>query len=360
MGFVVFGYRRDLLGTAISPVLDHLRWISALVVCWAHTRGFLFPDLASVAQPNIFVRGFYFVAHFGDPVTVFFVVSGLLVGGGVVSRIRNQTFSVKAYAIDRMTRVYIVLLPALTLSLVLQRLVNACNAQLSQYLGSLLFLQNLTLSLPCNNRPLWSLSNEGIYYLVFPAILLAIFGRRKLAAGLLAGTVTAVVIYYWNSAHLSVLAGALPWAAGLIPWFVRIKAPYWIAGGLFLVSQLGMRFILFPSATIGAWCGAISLALMLASDLPTRIPSGAWAARFSYSLYLVHYPLLVAAMHFIGRRDPGSVLSFAIFFALLGGCVLVAWLFGVAFESRTAAVRRWLMSCLMPRNTAVQPKVRPL
>ena len=80
----------------------------------SHLRGFVFVDFHAVDHPGLVWSGFYFVTGFGhQAVMVFFVLSGFLVGGTVVSRVDAGQWSWIDYAITRMTRLWIVLLPAL-------------------------------------------------------------------------------------------------------------------------------------------------------------------------------------------------------------------------------------------------------
>jgi len=99
------------------PYLDLARGVAALLVALSHLRGFVFVDFHAVDHPGLVWSGFYFVTGFGhQAVMVFFVMSGFLVGGTVVSRAETGQWSWIDYAITRMTRLWIVLLPALLLT----------------------------------------------------------------------------------------------------------------------------------------------------------------------------------------------------------------------------------------------------
>ena len=109
-----------MLQGPISPLLDHLRWLAALAVTAAHTRNLVFVDHAEVTSPTLWTNLFYFLTLFGtQAVVVFFVISGLLVGGKLVNDVKGRRFRVRVYAIDRLTRLGIVLVPAVALSLAL-------------------------------------------------------------------------------------------------------------------------------------------------------------------------------------------------------------------------------------------------
>ena len=83
------------------------RWASALVVMLSHLRGMMligWRDLPPGLH-NPLVAGFYFATSFyHEAVVVFFVLSGFLIAGPNLDRVRILSFSPKSYAIDRFTR----------------------------------------------------------------------------------------------------------------------------------------------------------------------------------------------------------------------------------------------------------------
>ena len=105
-------------GTRLSGTLDHLRWISALAVLVGHAREVLFvPHFPPDALP-VWAKALYFVTNFQkEAVIVFFVLSGVLIGGKLMEYAAEPVFPLGRYAVERLTRLYVVLLPALALSL---------------------------------------------------------------------------------------------------------------------------------------------------------------------------------------------------------------------------------------------------
>lgn len=147
---VEMGYRKALLEGPISHWLNHARWISALLVAMSHLRNTLFPDVSIV--PKALYPFYFFNLLGGQAVVVFFVMSGLLVGG-IVIRTSNE-FSYKQYFIARAVRLYLVLIPAVMLAVGLQWLLpSSCvhPNDMTQILGNLLFLQNFTTAPLCND-----------------------------------------------------------------------------------------------------------------------------------------------------------------------------------------------------------------
>src|SRR5215213_469044 len=102
------------------PFLDVLRLGAALLVLFGHTRGLIFVSFQDVAQAGLATKAFYFLTGIHrEGVAIFFAVSGFLVGGGTWRAISAGRFNARSYFASRFARIYVVLLPALALSLLL-------------------------------------------------------------------------------------------------------------------------------------------------------------------------------------------------------------------------------------------------
>src|SRR6478735_6641922 len=102
------------------PFLDLLRLGAALLVLFGHTRGLVFVSFQDIAQAGLGTKAFYFLTGIHrEGVAIFFAVSGFLVGGGVWRSLRRSRFDAKVYFASRFARIYVVLLPALALTLLL-------------------------------------------------------------------------------------------------------------------------------------------------------------------------------------------------------------------------------------------------
>jgi peptidoglycan/LPS O-acetylase OafA/YrhL len=355
MKCVEFGYRSDLLKRGLSSTLDTLRWASALAVCAAHTRNLLFPDAAMVPHMNHFVQLFYFLTLFGtQAVVVFFVLSGLLIGGGIVAKARKNNFDLQVYAIDRLTRLYIVLIPAVILSVCLFLFVGSrkCNLDLIEIVGNGLLLQNVFVRPLCNNHPLWSLSNEGMYYVLAGLAVVGYCGnwfRRSVAIALLCGLTMTVVIVSTCDRE-DVLISAPLWMIGIAPWFVKINIPSYILAIIFSACLVVTRMHFIANPILEDWLLAVTLTAALCSGWKLRSPGGARLAKFSYSLYLIHMPIAQTLASFIGVGDPDSIYTYINYFAATGAVVFCAWLFGGVFENRTDNVRKAIKSWIEKRG----------
>lgn len=161
------------------PWLDALRFIAAFIVLLCHTRNDFFVRFNELpdGQQNIFSFVFFFVGKLGyEAVIVFFVLSGFLVGGKGLDRMKDNTFNVKSYAIDRMVRIGIPLLSAIVFGIIVMKCIGLEVNYLTA-LGNVLSLQGIL----CDSfvTPFWSLSYEVWFYVTLGAIGM-VMGKRKL------------------------------------------------------------------------------------------------------------------------------------------------------------------------------------
>ncbi len=164
--------------------LDLVRGLSALLVLAAHVRGFIFVDFEESSDRGVASKAFYFLTGIHhQAVMVFFVLSGYFVGGGVLNSLAADRFSWRHYSEARLSRLWMVLIPAL----VLTAICDSAGSQLSPtayagewrdvwmsgpepgrtiglgiitFLGNLFFLQTIEIDVYGSNGPLWSLANE--------------------------------------------------------------------------------------------------------------------------------------------------------------------------------------------------------
>ena len=95
-------------------VLDMVRAIAALAVVWNHAWNMVAGPMPAGASPWLHLV--YITAGFGlDAVFAFFVVSGFWIGKSVLGRLAGGTWSWHGYLVDRLSRLLVVLVPALVL-----------------------------------------------------------------------------------------------------------------------------------------------------------------------------------------------------------------------------------------------------
>lgn len=207
--------------TSASIHLDALRGAAALLVFWSHVRALFFVPYGSVLHPNVLIKAIYFLDGFGhSSVMVFFVLSGFLISSSVFRALETGRWSWGWYAQNRLTRLHVVLIPALLLCGFWDHLgmhlfgLNGVYGNSRHYenilpgnigslssaanlFGNLLFLQTISVPPFGSDAPLWSLSFEFWYYLLFPLCLFVLSrrlpGRARLACALAAVAVAALV-----------------------------------------------------------------------------------------------------------------------------------------------------------------------
>ena len=107
----------------LSQLIEAFRWLGALAVVGLHATN-LFVNQADIMSashaPPVYVWWFLTGFESGHQAVVgFFVISGYLVGGAVLARLSAPDRFLRDYFINRLSRVYIVLIPALTLTFIL-------------------------------------------------------------------------------------------------------------------------------------------------------------------------------------------------------------------------------------------------
>src|SRR6185437_14909486 len=220
-----------------SAHLDAIRAGAALVVMMDHLRALFFVDYLQLRQPPWFLKSIYFLTGFGhQAVMVFFVLSGFLISATIIKGYETATWSWRDYAINRSVRLYIVLIPALLLGGFCDVLgstafassglythplsglgpgIAAANLSVGTLLCNALFLQTVACHTLGSNGPLWSLSNEFWYYVLFPLALSATlaWARRAVRVGILLTLASLCLAWLLG---LGMLIGFLVWMSGCV------------------------------------------------------------------------------------------------------------------------------------------------
>lgn len=368
-----------------SVHLNALRGVAAFSVLLNHWRDAFFADYGSLAQHNLAITLGYLVASLGHQwVIVFFVLSGYLVGGSVLRSVSTNRWSWRAYLLARLTRLYIVLLPALVLGGFLdwsgmhiagaqpvyagQSGMHALTANVGTTLTLPTFIENglflQTIALPWlhgrvaptfgSNGPLWSLSNEFWYYIAFPFLVL-LLGRSRSLGMRIIGSVILICWGWFVGAAIALLG--ITWLMGVLITFLPpfpgnhrwsrsvaiLAALALFAGALVLdkiLNSMQGDLILGTAVTFLIWV----ILHCARSPLPAvYVRTAHRAAHSSYTLYLVHLPMLIflkATLH-LPRANP-SWSAFMVAMGLLAAIVLYAQLVYQFFERNTDRVRSWI------------------
>jgi peptidoglycan/LPS O-acetylase OafA/YrhL len=367
--------------------LDAIRGLAALAVLAGHVRLLFLVPYGNLSRPGAFWRVFYFLTGFGhEAVIIFFVLSGLLVSASVFRDGDRGGWSWRDYLIRRCSRLYVVLIPGLLLTVLWDR----CGAQLFPdhliyaghtetesvlnyaprdslgpltLLGNLLFLQTIFVLPFGTNGPLWSLSNEFWYYMLFPCLWLVLSRGQALPSRLGHGLA-------------AVLLGAL------VGWEILAYFPIWLMGAALGLRARGRagdpgRGSAAACAALGAVFLAVAALARLRSVGPQALSDYLLAAAFSawlwcllgrtgrwtegwyasaagalagcsYSVYVAHFPVLVflhACLITEGRWAP-TAPGLALWAGIFLGVVVYAYLLSRLTEAHTGAVRRWAAALL--------------
>jgi peptidoglycan/LPS O-acetylase OafA/YrhL len=380
-----------------SDFLSASRWIAAFSVVIYHLYGL---SVFNPSPSSLLFRGIHFFCGFGrSAVIVFFVISGFLVGGGAILRRRDSGFSLTDYFVQRVSRIYTVLVPALLAGFVLDRLgiaffdqsgiyqhpdffySNEFGNDLSKHLtlltfiGNLLSLQTITVSTFGSNGPLWSLANEWWYYVVFglamvayrpgPMLTRVIVGGVSLALMLALPTKISIWFVIWG---IGVGVAVLDrYWAGWPFYFGSIIALACLIAVRFAYQQMHTELVDFTLDLAVAL--GYSAALLCAKN--RKGVAKLWTvnrrlASFSYAVYLVHFPAMVLTAAVlkdafgISFSRPPSMATLLYIVALLMIIYGYAWTFARVTEAHTDTVRSWLSSIISGEHYRIHRSVDAL
>jgi peptidoglycan/LPS O-acetylase OafA/YrhL len=374
--------------TTASVSLDLMRGVAALIVCLGHWRNLLYVDYPQIDTHRGLFAMLYVISGAGhQAVVIFFVLSGYLISGSIFRLTRRGQWSWRLYLIHRLVRLWIVLIPALILGAVLDvvgmhsHLAPALYAgqtgthvlgnvadsyRASIFAGNLFFLQGILVKTFGSNGPLWSLANEFWYYILFPCAFMVVRrGTSKIVR-----IVSAVAfVAFARLVGTGILLEFPLWLLGTVLAFVpapRVQARlrmivtivyiplFFFLAKTSLVSGVLSDYILGVATFVFMW---FLLSAKSAAPANRRAAVSRLAARFSYTLYLVHVPffvLLTAAVAGESRWQPDTR-------HLLTGSAGLLLAIGYAFaiasvtEFQTDHVRRWVEKRLlkpMPGNSS--------
>jgi peptidoglycan/LPS O-acetylase OafA/YrhL len=381
------------------PNLDLIRGIAACAVAVCHGRNLFFQDYDSVQSPGTLCKSFYLMSGLGhQAVIVFFVLSGFVICNSIHSSRHRGTWSWRAYLISRLTRLWVVLIPAIILGFALDKIgsstvdnggiyrvpgfghvlsgVEPDRLRFAVVAGNLLFLQTILVPPVGSNSPLWSLANEFWYYVSFPLFWMAFrqgqtVHRRFLlaAAGLLvlafAGVGISSYFCIWllgcGAFYGTALGRARSQKDSLSVFSIGCMATI----ALLLISRrlhtgalaaFGLDFLLGVAVAV-TLLGAANLKPFGGQSFFSRI--GFALAKPSYSLYVLHLPLLVFVASRLFRtntdRWPPDIRHFSYALAIITCCFVYVLLFYRLTEAKTDWVRGWFFE----RYLRSQPNARP-
>ncbi len=320
----------------VSDLMDVLRGGSALIVAFVHSfQIFCLPYFGLYGFPHLFTS---WLATYA--VVTFFIVSGFMICLSVSNHSDAHGFKAMKFLKARFLRIYPPLLASLLICVIIFLLMNYFQVHGSEsfrlggelfvsrekvqiewerFIPTLLLIYSIVPSSPpplSINGPLWTLSYEWWFYLlamlvvhaavnktswlrVLPVILLlALFWRSP------AGLLLWIFLLIWGSGYL--LAYLYRSGKLLEPRFVFIllssvavcvlgiiavgggKSLIYLAEPLQRYGNPGLKTMMFVGFLL-----TILIGFMIRKKVPIRFLSR--TARYSYTLYLIHFPIQLLA-----------------------------------------------------------------
>ncbi|MET8149638.1 acyltransferase family protein [Actinoplanes sp. NPDC049668] len=342
------------------PGLDGIRGLAALYVVVHHCRLLAFPGYPADTGPG----WLGWLIHGRFAVVVFIVLSGFSLAVAPARR-GWRLDGTLPYARRRARRILPAYWAALTVSALIATAVPALPLSTPPTTESMLvygLLLQDAIAAPAPNGAFWSIAVEAFLYLMFPLLLLA--QRRLGPVATLALVVTPVVAAGLLWPGWSTAARATGYTLEMAPLFTlglltagivaaseRVRSLPWLGLSALAAAPVLTLIVLHDSVwTVSRYywldlAAGPAIALFLAA-VATRRPARLTRllesrplvalGGFSYSLYLIHMPIvaLISTLLVIPHTGPG-LTGFTITVTLaLPVCLAASRLFAALFETR--------------------------
>ncbi len=384
--------RHSFTESEASVLLDLLRGLASLLVIGTHWRNLFFVDYGMLPRPLRlpFFPMYALTTNGHRAVVLFFILSGYLIGGSIFRSLKRDSWKWAGYLTHRLVRLWVVLLPGLLLCALFDQIGMRLNqapllyagltgnhlmgavAQASGWrvmLANALFLQDIWSPTFGSDTPLWSLSYEFWYYILFPLAWIAVSVRAPLWRR--AVLLVLFVLCAWF-VRGGILASFPLWLMGVLLCWARpapnIRWLRWLAWTVLFTSLYGLPltgrwgtdnvFGIITMVCIWVLLGARDLAP--AKSLFTRTARN--LSRFSFTLYVVHMPLLMllASQTVHNSRWIPSVHTLLVAGAVGLFTISCAWGIAAITEFRTDRVRSWMERRIGLQRDAPSPHEQAL
>ena len=241
------------------------------------------------------------LAHFA--VLVFFFISGIVINYTLEqkSNIKNKFLD---YFISRSTRIYPPLLFSIILIYLLKIVIIQLNIKTSTHnfdftnRDVIAYFFMYKVSLGKVNAPLWSLILEWWFYFIGFLVFYLMKMKGIMKKSILITVMLTLIYYILKPLNENIFTYFAIWILGFLFFkynmFNRLKKYYWIL----LIVTLTYLFLVDNILTSGmdyskVWYVQLTMVLFFISIL-YLIPSNNFikkSAKYSYTLYIIHYPL---------------------------------------------------------------------
>ena len=354
------------ISDSLSYKLDISRALAALLVLLSHLRGSWFTTYSELSPETQGPLNYilFFITRIGhECVIIFFVLSGFLVGGSAVSEFLNKKFSIKLYFIKRLSRMWSVVLPALLLGWIIDlqtvkldpTVTFQSKLTLTNFIGNVFFLQWIIVPTFGSNVPLWSLAAEFWFYffagfiVLFLVILKSIYVRIFLSVLLI--LLMAVIMP-------SILVYLPMWLLGTFIRFLPLNNFFGkpiIVLALLITLIASIAFSNYTDSLLGNYVLAIAFSINIYAWMCIRKSNESpkhrirkiieLFAKFSFSLYAVHYFFLEYIFAYFSKNMDFERVSNANLIAWLGFIgiafitIFISYLFYYLFERNTGKIK---------------------
>lgn len=344
--------------------VDGLRAIAVLMVMLYHFF------------PNIFSIGYL-------GVDIFFVVSGFVISRMIINQLNNREFSLKQFFIARTRRIFplvLLIVSIVLLTSIFWMLPQDAKSLAVASLANLFLIQNFVFSSEIGyfddlirRSPLlhtWSLAVEEQFYLLTPLFLILV---KKLKYRSLLILLTLIVLTSFSSVvmqgrdhpaavffllpfrlfelTLGVLLGTIERNVGTKILILKARENILFLGALtaacISISSVSNEFF-FPNPSLIPFLISVSLIILCAHCPVSELVLGnkllVWIGIRSYTIYMLHYPILKLAEMF-NLKSLENVEKILLIVLI----VLFAQFIFVVYENpmrKTVEIRQFLVVCL--------------
>nr|WP_298164621.1 acyltransferase [uncultured Pseudomonas sp.] len=348
-----------------SLLLDFLRGFSAFLVLVAHTQQILvnptWMPFSLSGRSDVVPFVYSQIGALG--VMIFFVLSGFLITYSIGSNLKSndfKRFDAAKYFKDRLRRLFPPLLFSQGVVLIVFGVLYFFDANSSthfatgkelylarnelgfnvvDYLGSFFFLNTVVdgVNSPIVNSPLWSVAQEFWFYVVAGLLVLSFYNRKILAV------LAVVLAFFISQGSVFILYGFGVWLFGCLAAILHMtkfhERKLMVVMAIFVITFAVWGVLIYFNADsfiknrhkfVFGVAFSLLLLLLLSNEALIRCSSCSWVvkkiaeqASYSYTLYLIHFPLLLLVWVFTNKYVQGSIpLVFAV---AVTSVVFVMW-----------------------------------